>query len=207
MRPCPFPIRALLVVFLTVPGLAGCGGSGNDGPVTVTLIAAVPQTGTVFKNGSLNVPSDVDSGDNGLGPAFRGFVSFEIGSIPPHATVLSATLTLHQYFVGGSPYTKLGNLMLDHVIYGTVLEAGAYTRPPLASDIAILSSSATLEAKSVDVTTRVQNDLLSGNPQSQYRIRFAVEDSGDSTADFVDCYSPSSTSPPTGRPTLVITYK
>lgn len=209
MRTAPLATRLLLVTaMLSATGCGGGGGgSGVKEPVTITLIAVVSQTGTVFKFGGMNVPGDVDVGDGGNGPAIRGFVSFEIGAIPPGSTVLSATLTLHQYYVGGAPYTKLGDLMLDHVIYGAVLEAGAYTRPPLASDIGVLSNSPTLGARSLDVTTRVQNDLNSSHPQTQYRARFAIENSGDAISDFCDFYSPSSTSPAGGRPTLVVTYR
>jgi len=95
---------------------------------------------------------------------------------------------------------------VDHVVYGTVLEAGAYTRMPLATGIGTLSSDASLGPRSLDVTTRVQNDLASGHPQTQYRLRFPIETDGDATSDFCDFYG-ASTADVSLRPVLVVTYQ
>ncbi len=207
MRGRPLTVLTVLLLAAAIPGCGGTGSHEPEGPVTVVLDAVGVETGLVYQNGWVTTYGDVDAGDNGNGPPVRAFVSFQLAPIPPNATVLSATLTLHQYYVGGAPYSKLGPLVVDHVIYGTVLEAGAYTRSPLASDIGVLSTDPGLGPRSVDVTTRVQEDLLSGHPQSQYRVRFAVEDSGDAVADFVDYYGPSPYTPPYARPALVVTYQ
>lgn len=186
--------------------LGGCGGSGSPDPVTVTLVAAFDNlNGRVGSTGQVDF-GDPDVGDQTVGRGLRGFVSFEIGTLPAGATVESATLILQTYYVGGAPFTKLGSLLVDHVVYGTVLEAGAYARSPLTAGIGVLASDATLGPKSVVVTAQLQTDLLAGHAQSQYRLRFPVENNGDTVEDFADIYG-ASTAEPERRPRLVVTYR
>jgi hypothetical protein len=207
--------RALLPLILTAVVVTGCGGGDGGGtplppsPVTVTLTATDALTGHVFSGGSVARSDTLRAGDN-EGPTrshgVRGFVSFDVAGIPPGATVLSATLTLFQGEVVQLPYASLGDLLVDHVVYGTVLEAGAYARSPLAAGIAVLPNDATLGFRMVGVTPQVQTDLVAAHPQSQYRVRFALEVDGDATSDQAVFSDAGVNSSVARRPTLVVTY-
>lgn len=200
-------------VFLATLTLPGCGGGAeqNPAPVTVTLTSTPALDGLVFAGGTVTLSSNVTAGDyaNALGPqgGIRGFVSFDVSTIPAGATVVSATLTLVQRNVNSNPYGTLGSLLLDQVVYGSVLEAGAYARSfPSSQGFATLASSAVLGPQTVSVTAQVQADLDASRPQSQYRLRFAVEEDLDADSDQAQFWSAETALVPSDRPTLVITY-
>jgi len=205
MRPLP-PI-ALLAAALVC---AGCGGGGGeDGPVTVTLLTTPTLVGTV-SNGGFVTPQTLSAGDRAPPGSpqitFRGFLTFDLASLPPGATVLSATLTLHQTYVSNTPYLTLGPMLVDQVVFGTVLEGGAYDRSFPTSQGLLLSLDETLGPKIVDATAPVQADLASGRTLSQWRVRFAVEADGNAISDQANLGAPGTAAAPL-HPTLVVTYR
>ncbi len=193
--------------------LAGCGGGGGTpAPVTVTLTSTPALDGLVFASGTVTLGSNVTAGDyaNALGPAggLRGFVSFDLTGIPSGVTVTLATLTLVQRLTNAAPYASLGTVLVDQVVYGPVLEAGAYARSfPTSQGFATLSSDATLGPKSIVVTAQVQLNIDSLHPQSQFRLRFPLEEDGDGDSDQAAFWSAETATVPAERPTLVITYQ
>jgi hypothetical protein len=114
---------------------------------------------------------------SGMGPGFvsRGFVSFAIGSIPPQSSIQSAMLRLYQVRVEGSPFQKGGDLLLDHLSYGTTLDESDYATPAFTYSFAVLSDSAAVEYKEVDVTLQVRDDFRNAKPASQFRLHFETE--------------------------------
>ncbi len=188
----------------------GCGGGGGqDGPQTLTLLVTPSLTGTVA-NGGFVTPETLGVGDRAPPSSpeitFRGFFTFDLASLPPGATVISATLTLHQIRVAGTPYDTLGAMLLDQVVFGTVLEAGAYGRSFPTSQGNPLSLDETLGPRVVDATVQVQADLAAGRTLSQWRVRFAVESDGNTSSDQADLGAPGSSAAAT-QPTLVVTYR
>ena len=203
-------LRYPTVLLATALLCAGCGGGGGpDGPVTVTLLTTPDLVGTVTSTGFVT-PQTLGVGDRTPpGSAeftFRGFFTFDLAALPPGATVLSATLTVHQIHVSGSPYTTLGALLVDQVVFGTVLEAGAYGRSFPTSQGVPLSFDATLGPKVVDATMQVQADLAAGRTLSQWRLRFVLEGDGNTLADQADMGAPGTAAAPM-HPTLVVTYR
>lgn len=204
---------ALVGLLATGVLLTACGGGGGPpGPVTVTLTSTPALDGLVFASGTVTLASNVTTGDyaNALGPVegLRGFVSFDLTGIPSGATVTLATMTLVQRVTNAAPYASLGNVLVDQVVYGSVLEAGAYARSfPTSQGFGTLSSDATLGPKSLVVTAQVQADLDSLRPQSQYRLRFPLEQDGDFDSDQAVFWSAETATVPDERPTLVITYQ
>lgn len=87
-----------------------------------------------------------------------------------------------------------------------MLEAGAFSRSPLASAFVVLSVDAAVGPKSVTVTSRVQLGLDSGHPQSQYRGRLPVKVSSANVFDEALLDSTSGAPSPARRPQLVVTY-
>ena len=202
-------LTTLLSIALVTTGCGGGGGTSPPAPVTVTILSTDELDGIVGSGGDFSLTGDVvQAGDSTTNLGYRGFVSFELGVIPAGATVLTATLRLVQKKVTGDPYGSMGPVLLDQVVYGNVLESGAFARSfPQNQAFATLSTNATLEAKTVDATAPVQGDRASLRTQSQYRLRFAVESDLDTAFDLANFYSGNPVNPVDLRPTLTVTYQ
>jgi hypothetical protein len=195
--------------------LPACGGgSGDPTPVTVTLLSTEALNGAVSDKGTVTTQGTFGEqivGDSyySIGPvltSWRMFVSFDLSSLPPGATVTSATLKLHQTNTANTPYATLGALLVDHVVYGAVLDAGSYDRSfPTGQGLGPLATDATVGTKSLDGSEVVQEDLASARGRSQFRIRFTVENDGNTTTDLANfrVYASSGLG---NEPLLVVTY-
>ena len=109
---------------------------------------------------------------------FRGFVSFDLKSLPGNITIEKAVLMMHQLAPYGHPYVIGGNVVVDHLDYGTSLDTTDYNRVAIKLHIGILSDNDTYEQKKLEVTDSVKNDLYYKRDRSQYRLRFATETIG-----------------------------
>lgn len=196
-------------------GAAGCGGGGNaapSAPVTVTIFSTAALDGDIHSTGTEQVGPNyhIALGDyaNALGPVsgVRAFTSFDLSAIPQGATVQNATLNLYLKNSVGAPFAALGTIVVDHVVYGNVLEAGAYSRSGLADAIATLPSEVTPGYKTVDVTSAVAIDV-DAQRFNQYRVRFTTETNNDGQSDGVAYYSSGQAPTQAERPMLVVTYK
>jgi len=116
-------------------------------------------------------------------------------------------LRLYQYQITGSPYTIGGNLVAEHMDYGSSLDSPDYSAAVFDSASTVLgASNPSLEWKDFDVTAAFKNDLSAGHSRSQYRLKFTTETiGGDVTGDFAYFYSANSGSN-TNPPQLVIRY-
>jgi DNA-binding beta-propeller fold protein YncE len=140
----------------------------------------------------------------------RQFYSFELAGIPSSTSVLSATLRLYQAKVENSPYGIgfLGSVIVDHVDYGTDLEAADYNAAALTPNIGILSTDASQAYKALNVTASVANDILASRLRSQYRLRFSSENSTNFDSDYVQLTDAEDSCCAANRPPhLVITIK
>jgi hypothetical protein len=179
--------------------------------VTVTILSTAALDGHVHSTGNAQVGVNyyVAYGDyaDAQGPVsgVRGFVSFDITTIPAGATVQEATLTLFQKSTVGSPFADLGSNVVDHVVYGLVLEAGAYSRSGLGDAIATFPPDLTPGPKTVVVTSAVATDV-GARPQCQFRLRFTTESDNDGQSDSIAYYSSGQATSEDQRPRLVVTY-
>ncbi len=151
------------------------GEAGSDN--TATSTGGAPRTGDVE-----NLFTST---------AYRQFYSFDLANIPTGTNVAAATLRLYQASVSGLPYGgALGNVVVDHMNYGTSLDGTDYAAVALLSNIGTLSSDGSVSYKTLEVASRVQNDLDNGRARSQYRLRFSPLDanlnSNDDYAQFTD---------------------
>jgi hypothetical protein len=172
---------------------------------------------TTTGNGSVNVDGYVrndgitvnttisSTGDTNSNVGERGLVGFDISSIQGK-TVVSATLRIYQYIVTGSPYTDLGTIVVDHINFGSSMDVGDYSLAALASNIGTISSNATYEWKTLDVTSYVQADLVAGRTSSQYRIRFTTETDLGGDTDYSGFESAENNGSTGNKPELVVTY-
>lgn len=138
-----------------------------DGWVTSAGVANADQGGPLL--------GDFDTVSSGVG--IREFYSFSLSALPASATIESATLRLYQASIAGQPYTVLGNVVVDSANIGAALDATDYSLAPFASNIGTLSTNATKEYKTLDVTTAVKNDRTAARTASQFRLRFSTRDS------------------------------
>lgn len=152
---------------------------------TQTITSQAALDGFESTNGGGNTTADIQAGRNNT-LATRGFVSFPLNSIPSGKTIDQATIRLYQKSKDGSPYVAGGNLMLDHLNYGSTLDNSDYNIAAILASFTTLSTSATTgEWREADVTDRVRDDIANSRTNSQYRLHFSTETiGGDVTGDF-----------------------
>ncbi len=174
-----------LLGILLACGVLGCGGSGGGNEETVTLPGTKAREGTVNPTGA-TVSNTLNFGDNSSNVPIRAVLSFSLATLPANATILSATLEIEQEDTGfGSPFTDLGNLLVDHVDLGSGVDTIDFTGGTLSSGIAVLSTSAGDGLRTADVTSAVLADLASARGRSEFRLRFAVASNNEGAQDTV----------------------
>lgn len=120
-------------------------------------------------------------GDTNFNLTNRGFLSYALATVPDGISVFdSATLTLSETQVQGSPYSDLGTLRLRSIEY-SALDSTAYNAS-YTLDIAIPESGS---EKNLDVLSFVQADLTAGDDYSQYRLEFTTLTDSDSDFDSI----------------------
>lgn len=212
-RPARLPRLLRLLPLLAAPTLGGCGGGGGDpAPLrSLALPATGPLEGYVLADSAgTTLNGRIVVGDTHVGTqpwGVRGFVSFDLSALPPTADVLEATVQLHQTAVIGAPFGSLGVVALDHVVYGSVLEAGAYARSGLGAPVGVLTAELGLGPRRLDVTAEVRADLEARRGRAQFRLRFNVEHSGDALVDQVQFASVEQSASPDEVPTLFLAYR
>ena len=135
----------------------------------------------------------------------RGFVSFDLSSLPSDATIESATLRIYQEKIVGHPYGVGRNLMIDHLNYGDSLGNEDYGSSAISSSFTTLTNNANIEWKDANVTDTLKNDLSSGRNKSQYRILFPSDTAG-ATSDLIYFESADNSQGTGNLPQLVVKY-
>jgi hypothetical protein len=144
---------------------------------TMTLTSSAVLDGWRASNGGGNTTWYIQAGRNAT-LTERGFVSFDLSELSAENTIKEATLRLYQVETVGIPYTSLGKLMVDHLNYGTSLEASDYAVAAITSNYVTLTNNPTVEWKDAIVTEAVKSDLVEGRTKSQYRLHFETEVTG-----------------------------
>ncbi|MFC2015922.1 FHA domain-containing protein [Chloroflexota bacterium] len=179
--------------------------------MTVTLTSEALLDGYVIGGqGSYNA-LDIRVGNiAGIGGEriYRGFLSFNLVGIPASATILSTELRFYQQEIVGNPYSKLGNLLLKHVDFGSSLEASDFDGPELNSSIL---SSHTSPGQWYAITSDtlahwIGDDLTAGRGRFQGRLQFSVETDDGLTTDYVHIESGDDFYGTGNLPQLTITY-
>jgi len=174
------------------------------GTQTMTINSTAALDGWRASNGGGNTTWYIQAGRNAT--LFeRGFVSFDISTIPIGKTIDQATLRMYQQEVVGTPYSSIGNLTVDHMDYGETLGNEDLSVVGMTTNIGTLTSNATLEWKELIVTNPLKADITAGRTRSQYRLKFSTESTGpDAWARFESGDNYMGT---TNLPQLVIKYR
>lgn len=174
--------------------------------ITKTLSSDSSLDGFQSSNGGGNKGLDIRAGRN-VNLVTRGFVSFDLSSIPDGATVTKATLRLYQTKIIGDPYGAGGALKIDHLNFGNSLENADYALAALLANFSTLTNNAVVEWKDGDVTEQVKDDLNDNRTRSQFRIHFTTENTGgELTGDFTYLESADDSEGTGKTPQLVIKY-
>ena len=182
--------------------------------VTVTLTSQAALDGFRANNGGGNNTVDIRAGNGAMfgSPSqelvVRGFMSFDLSSITATAQVQSIQLRFYQVSVTGTPYAKLGNLLLQHVDYGSTLNDAAFDTPVLHSAILAPHTGA---GEWYDITSStigdwIESDLAAGRTRTQLRLQFSTETDGDGLQDTVSFESGENYSGTGNLPHVTITY-
>jgi hypothetical protein len=131
----------------------------------------------------------------------RGFCGFDL----PDVRVAQATLQVYQEQVTGTPYVMGDVMIVDHLDFGPSIDAGDYDLAPLQADIGTLSADATVEWKSLDVTTAVRNDLANGRATARFRLQFR-NDAGSGRA-LLTGFTDFDGNPTDNPPQLLLTFR
>ena len=201
---------AVPVVLLCV--LAACNVS--DGPGVDPVTVEAPAEASL--DGSINIPSGGNSlsaeewvGDYIVDNSRRVLVfSFDVSGLPAGAAVDSAQLRLYQTSSSlvGTPYTALGDLILEHISYGDSFTVSAGTTPALGDFTPATVQSAYSPAtwRTIDVALAVQGDLDAGRNHAQFRLSHQTATDNDGANDH-DPWAMGEHA--THAPTLSITYR
>lgn len=198
----------LLNIPFTDTGGGGIGGATQESrtfPSTAALDGMVFSNGSTVSAGGGPLVGDLDTSINGI--AVRQFFSFDLSSIPALAVIDSAEIDLRQAAVQGTPYTTHGVVLLEHVDYGASLDAADYALLALDPIPTPLSSSPTLESKTLDVQARVIANRLAGRTRFQVRLRFSTLSSdSDATNDAAEFGDAEGSAHANSTPRLYVSY-
>lgn len=184
---------------------------GGGGPRTVRLTSEPALDGYRSNDGRGSHKQDIFVGNSEIRAGevvWRGFMSFDLSSIPSHATIDNVELRFFQARVGGTPYESMGNLVLEHVYYGDQLTGGAFDIPALHS--AVLDRQT--QARAWYILTSplfgewLETDLMAGRSHFQLRLRWQVETDGDGKEDYVSIESADNYYGSGNFPTLIVDY-
>lgn len=173
---------------------------------TTTGNSSVNADGYVGSSSLVVTDSYIAPGDVADNSYFRGFFGFDISSIQGR-TIVSATLRIYQWTVDAAAYTGLGPLLVDHVNFGSSLDASDFSASALTSNIGTISTNTTIEYKTLSVGGYVQADLNAARTSSQYRVRFTTNTDSDGVQDATFFESAENSGGTGNRPELVVTYR
>jgi hypothetical protein len=123
-------------------------------------------------------------GDSGSNDQYKGFMSFDLGSLPAGiASVSAATLNLSISARSGNPFSGLGALSLEHARFDSI--------GPAAFDATALDNIGTIATRgnegtviAADVRAALAADV-GGGPLSQFRLLFETRSDNDDNSDAV----------------------
>lgn len=182
-------------------------------PESVTVQSDPALDGFLANNGNGSTTEDIYVGNGDLVEpdgelVARGFMSFDLSSIPEGAAIESVELRFYQGAIEGEPYSKLGNLLLEQVVYGDQLDASAFSAPALNSAALAKQTSPNSWYVLADaaIAEWVADDLASGRSKFQLRLRFAPETDGDGEEDWITIEPGGGVLGSSKSPQLTVTY-
>lgn len=198
------PVKILTILAMACPFAA----SQIETPVSLNSLGA--EDGSVSANGTVLVKRSgaraIRVGDGTDNVPYKGFLSFDTGSLPDQAVILGARLILDRATTRGpGPFAALGPLWVDLHNQGfggnTDLEPTDYGAPPTHARVASIRNGdpaiAVLDARGRAAINR--------EGTTQFRLYFNRDSNGDGLEDQVGFF-PGERPDPSQKPRLEITY-
>lgn len=139
-------------------------------------------SGTIAADGFVtDLSMTVGDGGDQASAHYKGFMSFDIGSLPEDIIELVAEMHLHQEGAYGFPYEELGDLIAYDVEYSS-MDASTFQAPPIA-EVGVLSDNPDVETKALEVTSFVWDDYRADRDTTQFRMEFPTANNLDNVAD------------------------
>ena len=197
--------------------LSACGGGSSVfdslAPATVAVMPSVlshTASGTSVGGGTMG-PGGADGAGIAAGDfgalEVRGFIRFDLSAIPAGAEILDADVRMHQADINATPYADLGELRVDHMDFGLVLNDADFAAAPLALNYGALSSTPVNEVKTLDVTDAVRADMIANRNHTDLRLRFQTPTDAVADADLAFFNDAEDTYGSGVVPQLVVTYR
>jgi hypothetical protein len=123
-------------------------------------------------------------GDHSNTSTYRSYLTFDLATLPDDAEVERAQFQGQQLLVEGAPY-GMGPVNVHHIVYTSTLATALNTTFTISTPGAI-STDATQEIKTIDVTPQVISDIANRaerNHRSQYRLQINPASNGDAITD------------------------
>lgn len=196
-------MRRILMMGLTLAVAASCpscGGGARERTVQRQLVfGAVPtKTGILTRlqdgGGDTFVPSvdtSIRIGDTASNNQTKGFVSFDISSLPEGAQITYAVMHVTQEFVSGIPYGVLGPaIFVDQVDVGADLDESDWDGNALGIGIGTLAIEPVLRTFDVEVTQEVAFAMSLNRSTVDFRMSFENATDADNTPDQAEFTKP-----------------
>jgi hypothetical protein len=202
------------------PQGGACDMGAYEAGTTATFVSDSGQDGWILESGettgvggTLSAAATTFSlGDDAARRQYRAVLSFNTSSLPDDATIIFARLTVVRQSVvpaGTNPFNLFKGLLID-VRKGYFGSSSALQ----AADFKAAANKSVGPFKPVPVGARYTiglpstaypyiNRLLTGDGLTQLRLRFALDDNNDATANYIRFYSGNAAA---NRPTLTIEY-
>ena len=190
---------------------AGCGGGGGSGGFEIDLASDAAYDGFVTQGGG-TANGFLLVGDENDNSGIRGVYRFSLAALPAGVTVVQAILNTYQFEVTGPPfpYPSLGNVLVDSIDLDAApnpgLDATDYSSVAFSTVPGILSNSATLGQRSIDVTAAVQADVAGLRLFSDFRVYFANQTNSNLTGDQIKLVSALDSGGSGHFPRLTVSY-
>ncbi len=174
--------------------------------ISKIINSSSPLDGFRSSDGTGDVNTTIKIGRNGFSMT-RGFVSFDIGSLPEDVTFEKATLRLFQTEIIGDPYAQGYKIKVDHINFGDNLNNEDYNITPISANLTSLTENSVIEWKDAIITDALKKDISEGRSTSQFRLHFDAENQGGGvTGDYAIFESNDNSEGTNNLPQLVILY-
>ena len=150
-------------------------------PSTENLAFMVDESGWVTQFGQTGTGAThpPQAGDFNNNAPVRGFLSFDITSIPSDAIVSSSALILPDPEILGEPFPAFGSVKFEAVWYGLSLTPNAYD----TSGYLVLQNAFGQPSGRIGVTAGIRQAISLGYERFQIRFAFAASTDQDGSAD------------------------
>lgn len=190
-------------------------GATGATPVVKTISSNPNQDGWILESSEASngggvrdsLSTTFNVGDDNKDRQYRSILSFQTKSLPDDAFITSAQLKIKkQSLVGTNPFTTHGNLALEirQGAFGQNIALGANDFSAPANSFILDSFAPLTSSWYVANLTSPNLAFINLFGLTQFRLRFALDDNDDLSADYLKFFTGNSTD--ANRPRLIITY-